>query len=53
MKSLGEAYDLTYLIKWKTCFIKCVLSKIDLLVTNNAKNFKVSLNAETGLSDCE
>ena len=49
MKTLCEAYDLRYLIKWKTCFIKYPWSKNDLLVTNNANIFKVSFNAETKL----
>ena len=49
--NLCETFNLTNLIKEKTCFTSTHQSSIDALLTNRSKSFQHSFTVETGLSD--
>ena len=51
LKDLCDTYDLTNIIKEKTCFMSVEGSSIDLILTNKPRSFYKANTIETGLSD--
>ena len=51
LKHLCDVYNLSNLIKGKTCFMKDHQSSIDVILTNKPKSFQHTTVFESGLSD--
>ena len=51
LSDLYDSYDLTNMVKEKTCFMSQQGSSIDIISTNKPKSFFKSYTIETGLSD--
>ena len=52
LEELRDTFNLTNLIKSKTCYINNHKSTIDLFFTNKPLSFQGTSTTETGLSDC-
>ena len=51
LEDLCDAFDLSNMVKEKTCFMSAEGSSIDVMLTNKPKSFFKSYSIETGLSD--
>ena len=51
LEDMCDTFDLTNMVKEKTCFMSAVGSSIDLILTNKPKSFYKTIAIETGLSD--
>ena len=51
LKDLCDVFDLTNMIKDKTCFMSTEGSSIDVMLTNKPRSFYKTTTIETGLSD--
>ena len=51
LEDLCDVFDLTNLVKDKTCFMSLVGSSIDVMLTNKPRSFYKTSTIETGLSD--
>ena len=51
LENLCDNYDLTNIMKQKTCFMSVEGSNIDLILTNKPRSFYKTHTIETGLSD--
>ena len=51
LENLCDSYDLTNIMKQKTCFMSVEGSNIDLILTNKPRSFYKTHTIETGLSD--
>lgn len=51
LEDLCDVFDLTNLVKGKTCFMSLVGSSIDVMLTNKPRSFYKTNTIETGLSD--
>ena len=51
LSDLYDSFDLTNMVKEKTCFMSQLGSSIDIISTNKPKSFFKSYTIETGLSD--
>ena len=51
LMSFCDVFDLTNIVKSKTCFIKNHSSSIDVILTNRPRSFQKTSVFETGLSD--
>jgi len=51
LEDLCDAYDLTNMVKGKTCFMSSDGSSIDVMLTNKPRSFFKTYTIETGLSD--
>ena len=49
---LRDTFELTNLVKDKTCFKSINRTLLDVILTNRAKCFQKTIVCETGLSDC-
>ena len=51
LEDICDAFDLTNIVKGKTCFMSTEGSSIDVMLTNKPKSFFKTYTIETGLSD--
>ena len=51
LEDMCDTFDLTNMVKQKTCFMSELGSSIDLILTNKPKSFYMTIPIETGLSD--
>ena len=51
LEDLCDTYDLTNIMKEKTCFMSVNASNLDLILTNKPRSFYKTHTIETGLSD--
>ena len=52
LKEFCDTFNLTNLVKSKTCFVNKHKSTIDLILINNVRFFQITNVTETGVSDC-
>ena len=52
LEEFCDTFNLTNLVKSKTCFMNKHKSTIDLILINNLRSFQITNVTETGVSDC-
>ena len=52
LEEFCDTFNLTNLVKSKTCFVNKHKSTIDLILINNLRSFQITNVTETGVSDC-
>ena len=53
LDDICDTFNLTNLVKSKTCFVNKHKSSIDLILVNNLRSFQITNVTETGVSDCQ
>ena len=52
LEKFCDTFNLTNLVKSKTCFMNNHKSTVDLILTNKRRSFQITNVTETGVSDC-
>ena len=53
LDDIFDTFNLTNLVKSKTCFVNKHKSSIDLILVNNLRSFQITNVTETGVRDCQ